>query len=275
MSIKVKCVGCGKTLSVVESMAGKKGKCPYCLTVLDIPESTPAKSTFEIPSGPPILEKQVCPGCGKVLMKDDVFCVNCGTDIQTGDKFNIEDVSEESTPTGLRHRRPISRPKKTAPARVNRQSMQGYKKCPACAQTIKADARICPYCRSNANSMSVGISLRIIVFSILATIFVTLLMLTGGFPSGCNSDDSLTEDDSWSVRQKRENDIRAQDRSCRDDDVWAQGRGYRDYEEYKRRMRNAHNGWRDNPYQKGLDEEDVKELQRTTREMINKFKNPK
>ena len=37
MSIKLKCRMCGKELEVPDSFAGKKGKCPFCMEVLDIP----------------------------------------------------------------------------------------------------------------------------------------------------------------------------------------------------------------------------------------------
>ena len=38
MTIKVVCRGCSRELDVPESFAGKQGKCPYCYTVLNIPQ---------------------------------------------------------------------------------------------------------------------------------------------------------------------------------------------------------------------------------------------
>jgi len=37
MVIPLKCTGCNRIIDVPDSFAGKKGKCPYCLKVLDIP----------------------------------------------------------------------------------------------------------------------------------------------------------------------------------------------------------------------------------------------
>lgn len=37
MSIKIRCTTCGKELEIPDSFAGKKGKCPFCLEVLDVP----------------------------------------------------------------------------------------------------------------------------------------------------------------------------------------------------------------------------------------------
>jgi len=37
MVIRLKCTGCNRILDVPDSFAGKKGKCPYCFAVLEIP----------------------------------------------------------------------------------------------------------------------------------------------------------------------------------------------------------------------------------------------
>jgi len=40
MPIKVKCPNpvCGKTMKVKDSLSGKKGKCPSCERIIDIPD---------------------------------------------------------------------------------------------------------------------------------------------------------------------------------------------------------------------------------------------
>ncbi len=37
MTIKLNCKACSKELDIPDSFAGKKGKCPFCMEVLDIP----------------------------------------------------------------------------------------------------------------------------------------------------------------------------------------------------------------------------------------------
>jgi len=47
MAIELTCPGCGKRLRVAESAAGKKGKCPACGTLVDIPASDERSSVEE------------------------------------------------------------------------------------------------------------------------------------------------------------------------------------------------------------------------------------
>jgi phage FluMu protein Com len=80
MAIIVKCSSCGKTMNVSDSMAGKKGKCPGCKAVIIVPGS----DAVEAAPAPPGREAKICPNCGKQLDADDVFCVGCGTNLDTG-----------------------------------------------------------------------------------------------------------------------------------------------------------------------------------------------
>ena len=61
MTIKVVCTGCSRELDVPESFAGKQGKCPYCMTVLNIPdleaECNSMERQAEMPSKPQETEK--------------------------------------------------------------------------------------------------------------------------------------------------------------------------------------------------------------------------
>lgn len=42
MTISFSCSGCGKSLRVPDRLAGKRGKCPHCLTVLEVPDEEDA-----------------------------------------------------------------------------------------------------------------------------------------------------------------------------------------------------------------------------------------
>jgi len=42
LAITVKCTGCGKTLKVKDELAGKRGKCPGCGTIIQIPKAPAA-----------------------------------------------------------------------------------------------------------------------------------------------------------------------------------------------------------------------------------------
>lgn len=83
MAIKVTCESCGKELQVSDQMAGKKGKCPACKSVLVVPDYS-----VEVEGDEQESESgeggAVCPNCGKELEAGDVFCVECGTNLETG-----------------------------------------------------------------------------------------------------------------------------------------------------------------------------------------------
>jgi len=54
MVIPLKCTGCNRIIDVPDSFAGKKGKCPYCLKVLDIPALS---SDADVATLPPLSSK--------------------------------------------------------------------------------------------------------------------------------------------------------------------------------------------------------------------------
>ena len=58
MTISFACSGCGKELRVAEAMAGRKGKCPHCMTIVVVPtrasipeDATPASNEEPIRDG--------------------------------------------------------------------------------------------------------------------------------------------------------------------------------------------------------------------------------
>ncbi len=86
MAIDVTCEGCGKTLSVDDSMAGKRGKCPKCGTVLVVPDDGPVRAEVAAPE-PKAPADSVCPNCSRKLGRGDVFCIGCGTDLKSGKRL--------------------------------------------------------------------------------------------------------------------------------------------------------------------------------------------
>ncbi|MFH0965817.1 MAG: hypothetical protein V2A58_17610 [Planctomycetota bacterium] len=63
MAIKVECGGCGKTFSVKETMAGKRGKCPACGNAIVVPALTqaepgPLSAPAPAPDSPPVIPPQ-------------------------------------------------------------------------------------------------------------------------------------------------------------------------------------------------------------------------
>ena len=57
MGIEVVCSGCSRSLVVSDEFAGKKGRCPFCKTALDIPEAVDVDSLLEDMAPPPTAEK--------------------------------------------------------------------------------------------------------------------------------------------------------------------------------------------------------------------------
>lgn len=89
MAIVFTCA-CGRKLQVADKLAGKKGKCPQCGTVLAIPMESEA-----IPEEPVVLETgeeiptEPCPHCKEPIVVGAVFCTKCGTDLRTGQKHVV------------------------------------------------------------------------------------------------------------------------------------------------------------------------------------------
>ncbi len=73
--IKVKCSNCGKHLEAPYEAAGKKGKCPECKTVFEVPSASTGGRT--------------CPGCGISYPACTVICTPCGINLDTGEKVPV------------------------------------------------------------------------------------------------------------------------------------------------------------------------------------------
>ena len=86
--IKVTCRNCGKHLEAPDGAAGRKGKCPGCGEV------------FEVPPGR--TEGKICGGCKTVYPPEDVICTACGVNLDTGEKIGGQAIAEPagSKPSG-------------------------------------------------------------------------------------------------------------------------------------------------------------------------------
>jgi hypothetical protein len=93
MPIHVEC-DCGKSLNVPDKLAGKKGKCPACGAVLNIPAGdTDDEPKVELKAPPSKATGTVgrkCPNCSKNWPADAVICVACGTNLITGERLTTE-----------------------------------------------------------------------------------------------------------------------------------------------------------------------------------------
>lgn len=80
MPIVVTCPSCGSRFQAPESLAGKRGKCPKCGTVLDIPGAAapprvaPASDTA-LTAGERL---HPCPDCGQMISRRAAQCPHCG-----------------------------------------------------------------------------------------------------------------------------------------------------------------------------------------------------
>ena len=98
-TIEVQCA-CGKSIRVPPSFAGKHGRCKSCGAPLRIPGTGLPKSPAPAPASKPAPsigalnalaslqlaqdQRPRCPNCGRQVQKEDVLCVGCGTNLQTG-----------------------------------------------------------------------------------------------------------------------------------------------------------------------------------------------
>jgi len=96
MAIKFNC-SCGRELNVKDSLAGKKGKCPACGQIVEVPtpgEAAPERVEEKVAAAPPPapeVETKPCRHCKKPIPIDAVFCIHCGTHLRTGKKHQTEE----------------------------------------------------------------------------------------------------------------------------------------------------------------------------------------
>lgn len=111
MAIKFNC-SCGKSMSVPDKLAGKKGKCPSCQKPIKVPipkvaktSSTAGSETAAVldslfddaglvkKSGP------VCPSCAAPIKQSGaIVCVSCGMNFETGERAKGFDAKAAGGP---------------------------------------------------------------------------------------------------------------------------------------------------------------------------------
>ena len=76
MSIKVKCPNpaCNKSMTVKDSWAGKKGKCPACGSVINVPDTSIGDYSVS-------LEEKQCPKCNRTITIMSTICPYCKSNI--------------------------------------------------------------------------------------------------------------------------------------------------------------------------------------------------
>lgn len=109
MAITFGCA-CGRSITVKDEFAGKKGKCPSCGQIVEVPApeepKAPAPEVAAVdeeieaaskPAAPSAStgETKACRSCRKQIARDAVFCVHCGTDLRTGRKHTQEKGGED------------------------------------------------------------------------------------------------------------------------------------------------------------------------------------
>ncbi len=97
--ISVAC-SCGKVFRAPADMAGHSVNCPSCGGLLTIPEisyGTASGETYQLDAAPGAADagtydvsERRCPNCDAVARADVEFCVECGTNLETGER--AEDV---------------------------------------------------------------------------------------------------------------------------------------------------------------------------------------
>lgn len=115
-AIGIKCA-CGKSLKVPAKLAGKTVKCPGCGSALPVPRPvrTPATAGAASESSADdgvagLLDEadlnlsktgRRCPECRSDLELDDVICVNCGYNTETGRRIKVRKVEKRDLVGGV------------------------------------------------------------------------------------------------------------------------------------------------------------------------------
>jgi hypothetical protein len=89
---------CGKPLQVPRKLAGKSVKCPSCGEAVRVPVPAKAAAVAAASVGDLLDEVELnlsktgrrCPECRQDMQLDDVICVNCGYNTETGKKIRVK-----------------------------------------------------------------------------------------------------------------------------------------------------------------------------------------
>ena len=96
--IRFRCRSCSKILKVPDEHGGKKGKCPNCGAVVNVPRSPSAEQAEPAAQRPPAAQPPtpaaqpnepagpgpICPSCQEELVSGAIICVSCGIYVPSG-----------------------------------------------------------------------------------------------------------------------------------------------------------------------------------------------
>ena len=125
MPIPVECPNCGKVVRAPDSAAGKRGKCPQCATVIDIPFAAP-----EAPAAPAAPTPKKKPAPVPPPVDDD-------------DVYDAEEASDDGDDEGVFEAAPA---KKKSAKNSEEVGDEDRRPCPACGEMIRSTAKKCRYC---------------------------------------------------------------------------------------------------------------------------------
>lgn len=107
MAMYLTCRACRKRLSVPDSAAGKRTKCPACGAPNDIPGTPWQPDIVSLAQEKsPTLPAKECPACQSQLPRDAAICVHCGLDLRKGKKLRRGSMSPANANTAHQQRTP-------------------------------------------------------------------------------------------------------------------------------------------------------------------------
>ena len=106
MPIKVKCGNCSAQFKAKEELAGRRVKCPKCQNPVVIAAATAPPAQSAPKRANPLLDildeedvrsrasGPICDNCGSEVKRGMVICIDCGFNLETGDRLET-DISED------------------------------------------------------------------------------------------------------------------------------------------------------------------------------------
>lgn len=112
MAIKVVCGSCSASFQAKDSLAGRRVKCPKCKKPITIPAAKPAPAPKPSPAVAAahnplldLLDEQeirsvargpVCDSCGAEVQPGAIICVECGYNLETGERLETEAYDDDA-----------------------------------------------------------------------------------------------------------------------------------------------------------------------------------
>ena len=113
MPIKVKCGNCSAQFKAKEELAGRRVKCPKCQNPVTIKAPTAAARQAPKRAGNPLLDildeedvrsrasGPICDNCGSEVKRGAVICIDCGFNLETGDRLETEASEDVENNAGM------------------------------------------------------------------------------------------------------------------------------------------------------------------------------